>query len=163
MANSRQSKPKILPRSFYTRDTVAVARDLLGKMIVFGAVSGRVSEVEAYLGSKDPASHKKPIMSGPPGIAYVFLAYGMHWCFNAITERAGKTGGVLFCGVGDIFGPGRVSKYFGITGEHNGLDLTIGPITIVDDGFKVAKIITGPRVGITKGVNLPLRFSFLQE
>ncbi len=156
---------KPLSRSFYERKTETVARELLGKTLQFNDKQARITEVEAYLGDKDPASHaygkltqRNKIFYGPAGIAYVFMIYGMHWCFNVITGPVGKPGCVLISGIDETFGPGRVSKFFGFTGEHNGLDLTTGPITIVSIGRKVKKITVGPRVGITRGINLPLRF-----
>ena len=96
----------ILPRAFYARDTVAVARDLLGKVIVHrldGAVTaGRIVETEAYLGSGDRAAHsfagltdRTRVIFGPPGHAYVYLVYGMHHCLNFIAERDGAPGCVL--------------------------------------------------------------------
>lgn len=96
----------ILPRSFYARDTVAVARDLLGKIVMHrfdGAVmTGRIVETEAYLGSGDRAAHsfagrtaRTRVIFGPPGHAYVYLVYGMHHCLNFIAERDGVPGCVL--------------------------------------------------------------------
>lgn len=156
---------KALPRKFYERDTKDVAHDLIGKVLHFGEKQGRIIEVEAYLGAKDPASHaygrvtdRKKIFYGPGGIAYVYLIYGLHWCLNAVTGPEGEAGCVLIQGVGEIFGPGRVTKFFGINGEHNGLDLTTGPIYISDEGLKNFSVNIGPRIGITKAVNWPLRF-----
>ncbi|MDO8487970.1 MAG: DNA-3-methyladenine glycosylase [bacterium] len=155
---------KILNRKFYAQDTVDVARNLLGKVLVFGDKQGTITEVEAYLGDDDPACHafgrlteRKKIFFGPPGIAYVFLAYGMHWCFNVITEPVGKAGCVLIQGINDTFGPGRISKLFGFNGEHNGLDITSGPITICEGSHDFDIEIT-PRIGLSQAVDWPLRF-----
>jgi DNA-3-methyladenine glycosylase len=95
-----------LRRSFYARPTLVVARDLIGMIIatVSGSrlVSGRIVEVEAYLGPEDPASHaargptpRSAIMYGPPGVAYVYFIYGMHHCLNVVTEPPGRAGAVL--------------------------------------------------------------------
>lgn len=155
---------KTLPRKFYARDTIEVARDLLGKTLVFGEKQGKITEVEAYLGVDDPASHafgkltqRKKIFFGPAGMAYVFLIYGMHWCFNIIAGSKGKMGCVLIQGINDVFGPGRVTKYFGIDGSHSGLDVTQGPI-FVTGGTGDFTIEATPRIGITKAIDWPLRF-----
>jgi DNA-3-methyladenine glycosylase len=96
----------ILAESFYARPTLEVARDLVGAVLIAGqgnqTVTGRIVEVEAYLGAGDPASHaangptrRSAIMFGPPGVAYVYLIYGMHHCLNVVTEREGRAGAVL--------------------------------------------------------------------
>src|SRR5579864_9602840 len=92
----------ILPRKFYARPTIEVARDLLGKVIVHGGAAGRIVETEAYLGGDDLAAHsargitdRTRVIFGPPGHAYVYLIYGMYECLNLVCERAGKPGCVL--------------------------------------------------------------------
>src|SRR5204863_6254169 len=96
-----------LPRSFYDRDTIVVARELLGKYLVHGSRGvkriGRIVEVEAYLGPHDLAAHsakgltnRTKVMFGPPGHAYVYLIYGMYFCLNAVTEQEGHASAVLF-------------------------------------------------------------------
>ena len=144
----------ILPRRFYERDTVAVAEELLGKVIVRTVdgttLMGVIVETEAYRGRDDPASHafrgmtrRSSIMFGRGGLAYVYFVYGRNWCLNATTERTGTPGAVLIRalepvaglarmaerrGVNDVFklasGPGRLTQALGITGEQNGTDLT---------------------------------------
>ena len=143
-----------LPKSFYTRDTVEVARDLLGKTLVRqegkSQISGLIIETEAYRGEEDLACHcragrtpRTEIMYGPPGRAYVYLIYGMYWLLNIVTEEAGKPGAVLIRAVEplegiDIIavrregqakknwtdGPGKLSRALNIQGELNGLNIT---------------------------------------
>src|SRR5271169_1227779 len=93
---------KGLPRSFYRRATIDVARDLLGKVLVHGPAAGIIVETEAYLGGDDLASHsaagitnRTRVIFGPPGHAYVYLSYGMHECMNIVAEPDGKAGCVL--------------------------------------------------------------------
>ena len=147
-----QSAP--LRRSFYERQTLDVAKDLLGKVLVRNidgaTVTGRIVETEAYRGADDPASHafrgmtrRNSIMFGHGGLAYVYFVYGRNWCLNATTERTGRPGAVLIRalepvaglaqmaarrGVTDILkltsGPGRLTQALGVTGEQNGTDLT---------------------------------------
>lgn len=142
-----------LPRAFFDRDTVTVARALLGQRLVRvidgQRVSGRICEVEAYGGPNDEASHafrrtpRSAIMYGPPGYAYVYLIYGIYFCLNAVTEADGRPGAVLCRALipdegivamrarrGDIperrlaDGPGKLCRALGITRAQNGLDLT---------------------------------------
>jgi DNA-3-methyladenine glycosylase len=162
-----------LPRSFYARPTVEVARDLLGKVIRHGAASARIVETEAYLGTDDAAAHsargptpRTKVIFGPPGRAYVYLIYGVHYCLNVVVEPEGVAGCVLIRAVEPVAGvvhlangPGKLTRALGITMEHYGADLTRGPLTIhtpaSDDTFD---IVTSPRIGITKASHLPLRF-----
>jgi DNA-3-methyladenine glycosylase len=162
-----------LPRSFYARPTVEVARDLLGKIIRHGAAAARIVETEAYLGTDDAAAHsargptpRTRVIFGPPGRAYVYLIYGMHYCLNVVAERDGVAGCVLIRAVEPVAGvlhpsdgPGKLTRALGITMEHCGADLTRGPLTIHaparEEKFDVS---TSPRIGITKASDLPLRF-----
>ena len=140
-----------LPRSFYERDTIEVAGELLGKLLVRSGPQpsvSRVVEVEAYLGERDQASHARrgptpraAIMFGPPGHLYVYLVYGIHHCMNVITERDGVAGAVLLraaepAAVGaeapratastrPLAGPGKLCAGLGITRAQNGLDLCV--------------------------------------
>lgn len=160
-----------LPWTFYDRDTTVVARELLGKELVHQEdgseeVRGRITEVEAYLGMVDPASHvyngftpRTKGTWGYPGRAYVFNVHG-HWCLNAITLRTWPFGCVLIRGVEGVSGPGNLTKYFGIDGEHNGKDLRTsclrirpgeGPVVLED-------IRQGPRINVSKGKDMHLRF-----
>jgi DNA-3-methyladenine glycosylase len=156
-----------LPRSFYDRDTIAVARELLGKHLV--SVSrgvervGRIVEVEAYLGAHDLAAHsskglteRTKVMFGPPGHAYVYLIYGMYYCMNVVTEREGHASAVLLRAIepvknveGRTCGPGLLCKAMRIDGRLNAHDL------VSDDFFVAAPskagpfaIVKGPRVGV---------------
>lgn len=187
-----------LPPSFYLSDPRKVAPALLGKILVrrdpAGWLAGRIVETEAYLGENDPAAHaaagrtaRNYVLFGPPGRAYVYLAYGNHWCLNVSTLPDGEAGGVLFRAVAPVVGrermaqargldnkrlqgrgerlltsgPGRMSQAFGVTRlRDNNKDLTnqASDLVIVDDGFRPERIAVTPRVGITKAVAHPLRY-----
>ncbi len=156
----------ILPRKFYARSPVDVARDLLGCRIRFRGREGVIREVEAYLEDGDEAAHvwrgKTPrtqVLFGPPGHAYVFLNYGIHYCLNVACEPEGKAGCVLIRAVdgwGD--GPGKLTKAVGITLAENGCDLLKGPITIHRRTAEPREIEVTPRIGIRRSAHLPLRF-----
>ena len=158
---------KKLPRPFYDRDTVLVARELLGKLLVHRAEGvervGKIVEVEAYLGAHDLAAHsakgltaRTTIMFGPPGYAYVYLIYGVHHCMNVVTEREGNGAAVLLRAVepvknisGKTNGPGLLCRALGIDKKLNGHDL------LSDDFFiatpEVAEkfsIVKRPRIGV---------------
>jgi DNA-3-methyladenine glycosylase len=163
---------------------VEVARGLLGKIIQHGDTSGRIVETEAYLGIGDAAAHsaagitpRTGVLFGPPGHAYVYLSYGIHACMNVVAEQDGTAGGVLIRAVDPLTGieemrrrrgvrkiadlangPGKLTKALGITLAHNGLDLTRGPLVVLDDGFDGFEIDVSRRIGISKSQELPLRF-----
>ena len=156
-----------LERKFYDRDTIAVARELLGKYLVHRSrgveLIGRIVEVEAYLGPHDLAAHsskglteRTKVMFGPPGHAYVYLIYGMYFCMNVVTEREGRGAAVLLRAiepeqniVGRTQGPGLLSRAMHIDRRLNAHDL-------LSDDFYIAAplvreslvIVKGPRVGI---------------
>jgi DNA-3-methyladenine glycosylase len=152
-----------LPRSFYDRDTILVARELLGKYLVHGDRVGRIAEVEAYLGRHDLAAHssrglteRTKVMFGPPGHAYVYMIYGMYYCMNIVTEREGHASAVLLRAVepirnvtGKTRGPGLLCKAMGIDKRLNAHDL-------LSDDFYIAapptpeafSIVKRPRVGV---------------
>lgn len=158
---------RVLPRSFYARPTVEVARSLLGQRLEFQGRGGRILEVEAYLPEGDEAAHawrgrtaRTEVLFGPPGHAYVFLAYGMHCCLNVVAEPEGVPGCVLIRaveGVGD--GPGKLTRALGITLEQNGWDLIRSPLRILRERPPAHESITvTPRIGIRRSAHLPLRF-----
>src|SRR5438128_11571820 len=123
-----------LPREFFTRSTLLVAKDLLGHFLVHetprGRLVGRVVEVEAYRGPKDPASHayrrtpRSQIMWGPPGTAYVYFTYGNHYCINVVTEPQGTAGAVLLRAVEPLEGIAVMRR---ARGMQYALPLTSGP------------------------------------
>jgi DNA-3-methyladenine glycosylase len=186
-AGSRMSRSLvILPRSFYARGAVEVARDLLGKVLVHGPAAGIIVETEAYLGGDDLASHsaagitdRTRVIFGPPGHAYVYLSYGMHDCMNIVAEPAGTPGCVLIRALEPIdgldamrlrrpsartdrdlaSGPGKLTRALGITRKHTGADLTRGDLVVMSGpAAPQFEIVVTPRIGITKCAELPLRF-----
>jgi DNA-3-methyladenine glycosylase len=180
-----------LSRSFYARDTVRVARALLGTLLetrVRGvATGGRIVEVEAYVGPHDPAAHgfgnrrsrRNDQLFGAAGSAYVYFTYGMHWCFNAVTEREGYPAAVLIRALEPVkgidlmrrrrrgadlrvlcAGPGRLCQALGITGVLNGAWLDSSRIRILQSSPRPScgRIAVSQRIGISKAVDWPLRF-----
>jgi DNA-3-methyladenine glycosylase len=168
----------VLPRRFYARCPADVARDLLGMVIVhrssrYGAASAMIVETEAYLGTGDTAAHsargitpRTKVLFGPPGFAYVYLIYGVHFCLNFVTEEEGKAGCVLIRAAepirgitGSLNGPGKLTRALGITLAQNATDLIAGPIQVLEHKRgELFQINTSPRIGITKSADLPLRF-----
>jgi DNA-3-methyladenine glycosylase len=132
--------PSPLPRSFFARSPRRVARDLLGKVLIRSSegtrLSARIVEVEAYLGTNDPAAHsaagctpRNSVLFGPPGFAYIYFIYGNHYCLNVSCEPEGKAGGVLFRALEPLTGVEEMAHARGIT-IHNPHDLpklTAGP------------------------------------
>jgi len=175
-----------LPRAFYNRPAIDVARALLGTVLVHGTTSGRIVETEAYLGPGDRAAHswngvtpRTRVLFGKPGHAYVYLIYGMYECLNVVAEPEGSPGCVLIRaaeplegialmrrrrpgarGIEDLAnGPGKLTLALGITRRHNGTDLTRGSLTI-HAPVSPEKISVGvsPRIGIRHCADWPLRF-----
>jgi len=157
----------ILARSFFEQKTLKVAQDLLGcfliRQIGQKKISGRIVETEAYCGSKDLANHaskgrtnRTEAMFGPPGHAYVYLIYGMHYCFNIVTEKSGYPAAVLIRGVElddrqTIIGPGKVCRALKIDKSLHGVDLVKSQKIWVEDNnqrLKDWKIVKLPRVSI---------------
>jgi DNA-3-methyladenine glycosylase len=185
------TKPRTsLPSHFYNRDAALVARELLGAELRFlsahGVISGVITETEAYLGPHDPACHATAgrtartwHLFGPPGTAYVYFVYGMHWCVNAVTREDGFGSAVLIRAVQPLRGietmrerrpkarrdadlcngPAKLCAAFGITRAQDGVSLVESALQIVA-GASVPDehVIVGPRVGISKAVDWPLRF-----
>ena len=177
----------MLPRGFYRRDVVTVARDLLGKIIVHdsprGRTSGRIVETEAY-DQSEPACHafgrtteRVRVMYGDGGYAYVYFSYGVHWMLNVVTGVKGAASAVLIRAIEPLEGvelmserrgartvsvaltngPGKLAQALGIDAALYGADLTRGEFTI-RDAAAVGPILTSPRIGISQAVDLPWRF-----
>jgi DNA-3-methyladenine glycosylase len=156
----------VLGARFFDRDTIAVARDLLGKVLVRevgGArLWGRLVEVEAYLGPDDLAAHSRggrrtprtEVMFGAPGHAYVYFTYGMHWCLNFVTREEGVPQAVLVRalepgpGVGRCAGPGLVTRALSIDRALNGVALRPPELYVIDDGAPRRRVHVTPRVGV---------------
>jgi DNA-3-methyladenine glycosylase len=184
---ARRKYPKV-PRSFYARPTLEVARDILGKYIVYNGTHGRLSakvvEVEAYIGEDDPACHafggptrRSQPLFGPPGYAYIYLIYGMYHCFNFVTEPQGRAAAVLLRaaepdegvemmrqlspGRNDtqlLSGPGRFCRSFGLDLTQNCIDLTSDILYLEDRAALIGEVAVSTRIGISKGTNRPWRF-----
>ncbi len=180
---------KGLPRNFYKRDTSKVARDLLGKALVKRSgkeiIGGVIIETEAYYGPDDPASHaysgktpRSEIMFGKPGLAYVYLCYGMYCLLNVVTEKEGKPGAVLIRALNPVWGidfmrkrrntesnltdgPGKLTIALDIDIKDNGADLVKGENGLYIFEYKKGnncKITRTNRIGINKGKDRLLRF-----
>lgn len=146
-----------LTRSFYTRPTLDVAKELLGKYLVFNSIAGKIIEVEAYIGQNDKACHgshgktkRNEIMFGPGGFSYIYFVYGMHHMFNIVTEKEGFPAAVLIRAIDipNCDGPGKLTRSMGISLKENGLDLTGSKLYIEDRQIIPSKIIKTTRVGI---------------
>jgi DNA-3-methyladenine glycosylase len=179
-----------LPTKFYDRPTELVARELLGAVLECitpgGVTRGRIVETEAYTGPEDPACHAAAGLTrrtrhlfGPPGVAYVYLIYGMYWCFNAVTREEGHGAAVLVRAVAPLDGvdlmrarrpkvsrerdltngPGKLCLAMGIDGSMDGSSLRDGPVTI-RAGASVSDddVVVTPRIGIVKAAEWPLRY-----
>jgi DNA-3-methyladenine glycosylase len=192
-------KAPLLSRAFFIRDPREVAGELLGKLIVRKAgrkgLSGRVVEVEAYLGADDAAAHaaagrtpRNSVLFGPPGHAYVYFIYGVHYCLNISCMPEGEAGCVLIralepvAGIAQmaeareieafdhhsvrdlrklLSGPGKLCEALGITRPRDNGKNLLSPesdLQVRDDGFKPDKIVVTPRIGITKSAEMPLRY-----
>jgi DNA-3-methyladenine glycosylase len=180
----------VLSRDFYARPTLVVAGALIGKVLVHDTPAGRASgiivETEAYIGESDPACHAAPgptarnaPLYGPPGIAYVYLNYGIHYLVNAVTEAEGWPAAVLIRALepceGELLmrrrrargtsrsarafttaelcrGPGNLTRALGILQRQNLLDLTAGTLRIEDRRLPARDVAWTPRIGLTVGV-----------
>ncbi len=168
--------PAPLGREFFTRPTRTVARALLGCQLchrVDGHVMrGRIVEVEAY--TDDAASHSRNgkrtprnrLMFGPPGHAYVYFTYGMHYCFNTVAHRGVGPGAVLVRGLDGLAaaaGPARLCRALHIGPVHNGLDLTASDVLWIEPGRprRGERIVQTTRIGIRQAADLPWRYYLL--
>ena len=194
MAQSRISPDRVVPRpvgqglgrplkrAFFARSVHDVAPDLIGVTLLVNGVGGIIVEVEAYHHT-EPAAHsfrgptpRNRVMFGPPGFAYVYRSYGIHWCVNFVCEKEGSASAVLIRalqpthglaamrrrrGLHDerslCSGPGKLTEALGITDEHNGLALDAAPMALYARIGKV-EVVTGLRIGITKAQELPWRY-----
>ena len=185
-----------LKEEFFDRDPRRVARALLGKLLIRttpgGVLAGRIVETEAYLGENDEAAHsfigktpRNAVMFGPPGHAYVYFIYGMHFCLNVTCLGEGVAGAVLFRAMEPLVGieqmaaargvtlekdsdppkissgPGRMAEAFGVTRERDNGKSFVSPrsdLRIGDDGYRVRRVMVTRRIGIVKSATMPLRF-----
>lgn len=177
----------VLPPSFYSRNTLQVAYDLLGKILIVsdqGAFSGgRIAETEAYR-ADDPASHSsrgKTARTAPmfesPGHAYVYFVYGMYEMLNFVTEPEGEAGAVLIRALEPLYGldhikkrrkkalpkdwtngPGRLARALGIKMKDNRESLQGPRLFVLDDGYRPASVHSSPRVGISQAQEIHWRF-----
>jgi DNA-3-methyladenine glycosylase len=184
-ANPGQTPPplgKKLRRAFFARSVHDVAPDLIGATLLVDGVGGIIVEVEAYHHT-DPAAHsfngptpRNQVMFGPPGFAYVYRSYGIHWCVNFVCEEEGSASAVLIRalepthglaamrrrrGLDDVralcSGPGKLTEALAITHRHNALALDAPPFALHARAGKV-DVVAGIRIGITKAVEKPWRY-----
>jgi DNA-3-methyladenine glycosylase len=169
-------------RDFFARSVHRVAPDLIGCTLLVDGVGGPIVEVEAY-DHEDPASHafrgetaRNRSMFGPPGLAYVYRSYGVHWCLNLVCEKSGTAAAVLLRALEPVHGvqemkrrrgtdalgllcsgPGRLSQALAVTRAHDGLPLDAPPFELRARGDDVT-VVAGSRVGITRAAELPWRY-----
>lgn len=182
---SKTSPPRLgkpLKRAFFGRSVHEVAPDLIGATLLVDGVGGIIVEVEAYHYT-DPAAHsyrgptpRNQVMFGPPGFAYVYRSYGIHWCVNFVCEEEGSASAVLIRALEPTHGlaamrrrrhlqdahalcsgPGKLTEALGITIAHNALPLDRPPIALHARTEDV-EVATGIRIGITKAIELPWRY-----
>jgi DNA-3-methyladenine glycosylase len=172
-----------LAKEFFVRSVHEVAPELVGATLLVDGVGGRIVEVEAY-DHEDPAAHgyrgrtaRNAAMFGPPGHAYVYRSYGIHWCLNLVCEEEGTASAVLLraleptCGLDAMrarrgvadprllcSGPGRLCRALGVTREHDGLPLDDLPFRL-DAREEPVEVVAGARVGITRAAELPWRYA----
>src|SRR5215475_8985817 len=173
---------KPLKRGFFSRSVHEVAPDLIGATLLVNGVGGIIVEVEAYHHT-EPAAHsyrgptpRNQVMFGPPGFAYVYRSYGIHWCVNFVCEKDGSASAVLIRalepthglpamrrrrGLDDdralCSGPGKLTEALGITRAHNGLALDAPPFA-VHARTRTVDVVSGVRIGLTKAAELPWRY-----
>ena len=173
----------LLGRDFFARSVHSVAPELLGATLLVDGVGGTIVEVEAYDG-EDPASHgfrgrtpRNASMFGPPGHAYVYRSYGIHWCLNLVCEDEARPAAVLLRALEPVegieqmqerrgleetrllcAGPGRLCQALAVTGAHDGLALDAPPFEVRAPSERV-QIVVGPRIGISVATEAPWRFA----
>jgi DNA-3-methyladenine glycosylase len=183
--HSPHNAPGCLAAGFFDRSVHEVARDLIGCRLFYGGCGGTIVETESYE-RDDPACHayagltkRTEVLFGPPGRAYVYLSYGIHSLLNAVAEADGEAAAVLIRALepsagleamqarrgprpaADLCsGPGKLTEALGIGLEANGADLLAEPFLFLppETGWE-GEVVAGPRVGITKAVDRPWRFS----
>ena len=175
-------RPRRLRRSFFVRSVHEVAPELIGATMLVDGIGGVIVEVEAYHHT-DPAAHsyigmteRNAVMFGPPGFAYVYRSYGIHWCLNFVCEEAGSASAVLVRAIEPVAGiaamqrrrglkepralcsgPGKLAEALAVSIRHNGLALDRPPFELRARPA-APEIVTGPRIGITKAVERPWRY-----
>ena len=181
-AQPKMPKPFKLRRRFFDRPVLEVAAELIGATLLVNGAGGRIVEVEAYHHT-DPAAHsyngrteRNAVMFGPPGYAYVYRSYGIHWCLNFVCEEEGSASAVLIRALEPVAGiaamqrrrgladeralcsgPGKLCEALGVTHRHNGLPLDRPPFGL-RARREMPDIAVGPRIGISKAIDHPWRF-----
>jgi DNA-3-methyladenine glycosylase len=174
--------PPKLRQSFFDRPVLEVAPELIGVTLLVNGVGGRIVEVEAYHHT-DPAAHsyrgptaRNAVMFGPPGVAYVYRSYGIHWCLNFVCEQEGSASAVLIRALEPVAGiaamqrrrgmadertlcsgPGKLCEALAVTDRRNGLPLNRAPFEL-RARQAAPPIAVGPRIGITKAIEHPWRY-----
>ncbi len=174
--------PHKLRRSFFDRPVLKVAPELIGATLLVNGIGGRIVEVEAYHHT-DPAAHsyngrteRNAVMFGPPGYAYVYRSYGIHWCLNFVCEEKGSASAVLIRALEPVAGiaamrrrrglvderalcsgPGKLCEALGVSHRHNGLPLDRPPFELRARSESL-DIVVGVRIGITKAIEHPWRY-----
>jgi len=186
-------KSRKLSRKFFAQPTLQVARNLLGKYLVFKQngtlLSGKIVETEAYVGKDDPASHafgkvtpRNQIMYGPPGYVYIYFIYGNYYCLNFVTEKKGFPAAVLIRalepsdGIEKMVknrnsatpenltnGPGKLCQAFGIDKDLNGCDITSNSLFVEDRNEEIFQIESSNRIGVREGSDKKWRFYVAQN
>lgn len=178
----KERMPPRLTRQFFARSVHEVAPELIGATLMVAGAGGIIVEVEAYHHT-DPAAHsyrgqtpRNAVMFGPPGFAYVYRSYGIHWCLNFVCEEEGSASAILIRAIEPTeglaamrrrrglpderalcSGPGKLCEALGVTIKHNGLPLDRPPFELRARASE-PDIVVGPRIGITKAVEHPWRY-----
>ena len=171
-----------LTRDFFARSVHEVAPGLIGVTLLVDGIGGLIVEVEAYA-EDDPASHgfrgltpRNAVMFGPPGFAYVYRSYGIHWCLNVVCDVPGRAEAVLIRALqpergldamrarrgveaerGLCSGPGKLCQALAVTRAHDGAAIDAPPFELLEC-TETPRIATGPRIGITRAIELPWRY-----